>query len=71
MRRILAIAVLLEVISISAAFAQGTAEQRSACKDDAYRFCPYDVPNPTKTEACLRKYIHSISPACRHQFHKR
>lgn len=50
------------------AFAQGTAEQREACQDDAYKFCPYDVPDPQKVEACLRKYIRSISAACRAQF---
>ena len=48
MREILAIVIMLEVISISAASAQGTHEQRRACKDDAYKFCPYDVPNPEK-----------------------
>ncbi|MGJ0509896.1 MAG: cysteine rich repeat-containing protein [Methylocystis sp.] len=52
------------------AFAQGTPEQRQACKDDAYKFCPYDVPDPDKVEACLRKYIRSISAACRAQFGK-
>ena len=70
MRGILAVVVMLGVISTSAASAQGTAEQRRACKADAYKFCPYDVPDPTTTEACLRKYIRSISPACRHQFQK-
>lgn len=52
------------------AFAQGTAEQRDACQDDAYKFCPYDVPDADKVEACLRKYIRSISAACRAQFQK-
>ncbi len=52
------------------AVAQGTPEQRAACEQDAYKFCPYDVPDTEKVEACLRKYIRSISAACRAQFGK-
>ncbi len=69
MRRAVLILSLVALFAPSA-FAQGTPEQRRACKDDAYRFCPYDVPDPQKVEACLRKYIRSISPACRAQFGK-
>jgi hypothetical protein len=52
------------------AFAGGTPEQHQACEQDAYKFCPYDVPQEDKVEACLRRYIRSISAACRAQFGK-
>ena len=50
------------------ALAQGTPEQERACKDDAYKWCPYDVPDPAAVEACLLKNIRSITPDCRAQF---
>ena len=65
MRRMI-IALSLVTLFAPPAFAQGTPEQRAACQDDAYKFCPYDVPDAEKVEACLRKYIRSISAACRH-----
>jgi hypothetical protein len=51
------------------AFAQGTAEERSACMGDAFRFCSADIPSVSKIEACLRKNERQISPACRAEFH--
>ncbi len=59
---------ILASLAAPAAWAVGTAEQRAACHDDAFRFCPNDVPNPAAIEACLRRHIRSISPACQHQF---
>jgi hypothetical protein len=69
MRRVI---LALPIVTLFAplAFAQGTPEQRAACEQDAYKFCPYDVPDAEKVEACLRKYIRSISAACRAQFGK-
>jgi hypothetical protein len=68
--RSMILALSLATLFAPSAFAQGTAEQRAACQDDAYKFCPYDVPDTEKVEACLRKYIRSISAACRAQFGK-
>ena len=50
------------------AAAQGTAEQRSACMGDAFEFCGSEIPDATKVEACLRKNLRKISPACQSQF---
>jgi hypothetical protein len=50
------------------AFAQGTAAQRDACEADANKWCPYDIPDVNAIEACLRKNIKWISPACQAQF---
>lgn len=52
----------------SAAQAQGTAEQRSACEGDAFRFCSSDIPFVSKIEACLVANEAQISPACRAEF---
>jgi len=69
MRRMI-LALSLVTLFAPSAFAQGTPAQREACEQDAYKFCPYDVPDADKVEACLRKYIRSISAACRAQFGK-
>jgi len=66
--RLIMIATILASFTASAAWAAGTPEQRAACHDDAFRFCPHDVPNPTAIEACLKRHIRSISPACQAQF---
>ncbi len=50
------------------AYAQGTAEQRSACMGDAFRFCSAFIPNVTAIEACLRQNRNSLAPACRAEF---
>jgi hypothetical protein len=50
------------------ASAQGTAEQRAACTGDAFEFCGAEIPDATRVEACLRKNIRKISPACQSMF---
>jgi hypothetical protein len=56
-------------ISIPAtALAQGTAEQRSACMGDAFRFCFRDIPNVSKIEGCLAQNVARLHPACAAEF---
>ena len=52
----------------SVAQAQGTAQERSACEGDAFRFCASDIPFVSKIEACLLANEAQISPACRAEF---
>lgn len=52
----------------AAASAQGTPEQRAACTGDAFEFCGAEIPDATRVEACLRKNIRKISPACQSMF---
>jgi hypothetical protein len=47
-----------------AARAEGTAEQRSACTGDAFRYCAGDIPDSAAIEACLRRNASQLSPAC-------
>ena len=49
-------------------YAQGTEAEHEACQADAYKWCPYDVPDVAAVAACLRKNMKSISAACQAQF---
>jgi hypothetical protein len=60
--------VLASALFAAPVFAQGTPEQERACKDDAYKWCPYDVPDVDAIASCLRKNIKWISSACQAQF---
>lgn len=52
------------------ALAQGTAEERSACIGDAFRFCGPDIPNVSKIEACLIQNMGRLSKGCQNEFHR-
>ncbi len=52
----------------TAALAQGTAEQRSACMMDAMMLCPHAIPNVGRITACLGSNLSRLSPRCRAQF---
>jgi hypothetical protein len=52
----------------SAAYAQGTPEQRRACTPDVYRLCAGEIPNVRAITACLRRNKASLSEACRAVF---
>ncbi|MDE2362732.1 MAG: hypothetical protein KGM42_08635 [Hyphomicrobiales bacterium] len=60
-------ALLLANLTI-AAHAQGTAEQRSDCMGDAFKFCGADIPDVPKIEACLKSNLGQLTPACRSEF---
>jgi hypothetical protein len=49
----------------SAGFAQGTAEQRSACMGDAFKFCSAEIPNIPKITTCMKANFSKLSPACK------
>ncbi|WP_363346388.1 hypothetical protein [Methylocystis echinoides] len=65
MRIFIRLSALLALCVAAPAMAQGTAAQRAACEDDAYRFCQAQVPDAIAIEKCLRASVASISPACR------
>ena len=48
--------------------AQGMAEQRWACEQDAFKFCGSEIPNVPRITACMIKNVKKLSPACRAQF---
>src|SRR5215469_13971412 len=48
--------------------AEGTAEQRWACEQDAFKFCGSEIPNVPPITACMIKNVRKLSPVCRVQF---
>lgn len=48
--------------------AQGTADERSACMGDAFRFCSADIPNVSEIETCLQGNLSALSTACQAEF---
>ncbi len=58
---------LLSLTFISTALAQGTAAERDACEDDAFKWCAYDIPDADAIEECLWRNVRWISPACQAQ----
>ena len=61
-------ATLLAITAAVPALAQGTAEQRSDCMGDAFKFCSAFIPSESEIEACLIKNIDQLTPACRGEF---
>jgi hypothetical protein len=62
-------AVVAALVFVAApVLAQGTAQERSACMGDAFKFCSADIPNVSAIEACLAKNVRELSPACRTEF---
>jgi hypothetical protein len=48
--------------------AEGTAEQRWACEQDAFKFCGQEIPNVQRVTACMTRNVKKLSPVCRAQF---
>ncbi len=59
---------LLFALAASPAAAQGTAQERSACMGDAFRFCSSDIPFVEEIESCLQENMARLSRACRREF---
>lgn len=59
---------MLAAINAAPALAEGTAQQRSACMGDAFRFCRGDIPNVSRIETCLLQNRERLHPACQAEF---
>ena len=64
----IALALATSLAMTASAFAQGTAEQRSACMGDAFHFCFRDIPNVSKIENCLAQNVSRLKPDCAAEF---
>jgi len=67
----LAIVATVGVVTVALAEksqAEGMAEQRWACEQDAFKFCGSEIPNVPRITACMIKNVKKLSPACRAQF---
>jgi hypothetical protein len=67
MRKLIPFSLLL-AFAVSPAAAQGTAQERSDCMGDAFRFCSSDIPFVEEIESCLQENMARLSPACRQEF---
>lgn len=67
MRYSFGLSLLFLLFAVGSASAQGTARQRSACTDDAYRFCERQVPDAVAVEHCLKANLASLSRSCRRE----
>lgn len=56
------------LILAQASHAAGTAEQRRACRDDAFKYCHDAIPDVPRITACMKKNFKKLSPLCRKQF---
>ena len=70
MRNFFRLSILLGIFTVTPALAQGTAQQRTACTDDAYRLCEAQIPVVEEVAACLRAHIGSLSAGCRYELAK-
>jgi hypothetical protein len=68
MRKLIPLSLLLALAAAPAAWAQGTAQERSDCMGDAMRFCSADIPFVEEIESCLQQNMARLSPACRREF---
>ena len=62
-RTTLIVAALLT--SSAPGFAQGTAEQRSACTGDAFKYCSAHIPSVSAVTACMKANYSKLSDACK------
>jgi hypothetical protein len=61
--------IAIVLTSSSAAWAQGTAEQRSACIGDAFRLCGSEIPDVSRITSCMKANFSKLSPGCKARFH--
>ena len=52
---------LFAIVTSTASFAEGTPEQRRACRADAMKFCREFVPNVKQITECMQKNVAKLS----------
>lgn len=60
----LAAAALCATVTVNAASAQGTPEERRACRPDVMRLCRSEIPDVPAITACLIAKRTQLSQAC-------
>lgn len=68
MKKISAVFVTIALFASPVVNAQGNTAQRSACEDDAKKWCPYAIPDPDEVQSCLEKVVSQITADCQNQF---
>lgn len=59
---------LVALLAASHAAAQGTAEQRAACEDEARWLCSNYIPDAEAIKGCMLRNLDQLSPRCRAMF---
>ena len=59
---------LMAALASSPALAQGSADQRAACEDEARWLCSNYIPDEGAIKACMLRNLKALSPACRAMF---
>jgi hypothetical protein len=59
---------LVALLAPSYAAAQGTAEQRVACEDEARWLCSNYIPDADAIKGCMLRNLDQLSPRCRAMF---
>ncbi|MGQ0445026.1 MAG: cysteine rich repeat-containing protein [Beijerinckiaceae bacterium] len=61
---------ILSVFLASPALSQSDlrSRQQAACEEDAYRFCPNEIPDEARVASCLTRQKSNLSPECRAMF---
>ena len=68
MRTIFRLSAVVAIFAVTPAVAQGTAEQKASCENDAYRLCESAVPDAVAVETCLSAHLSALTPDCRAEF---
>jgi hypothetical protein len=68
MRKLIAFAFLLTLVSFAGSASAVTPEEQQACQDDAFKFCDAQIPDEDKVKACLIANLRKLSPACKKMF---
>ncbi len=59
---------LVALLAPSYVAAQGTAEQRAACEDEARWLCSNYIPDAEAIKGCMLRNLDQLSPRCRAMF---
>lgn len=68
MRKLVLFSVLLGLVALDPALAQGTKKQRAACERDSHRLCAEAEPDAIAVQKCLEAHMRELSRACQRQF---
>jgi hypothetical protein len=68
MRKLIAFAFLLTLVSFTGSASAATQDEQMACQDDAFKFCEAAIPDEQRVKACLIANMRKLSPACRKMF---
>lgn len=71
MRKLVLFSILLGLVALDPALAQGTKKQRTACERDSHKFCAAAEPDALAVEKCLKEHMSALSRGCQRQFKAR